>query len=126
MVSPSDYYTDLCKSKPEVARRALRFAHVLESTECLFKQQLDCYSDCLLTWPVLYLGNAQRALGIAHGYIEMVTKPQSELTHLIETQMHQIHELEGELEKEVKELGYEAGAKKYEAPEAPPKAGKAA
>ncbi|MGH8613669.1 MAG: hypothetical protein ACREYF_17045 [Gammaproteobacteria bacterium] len=125
MVSASDYYTDLCKSKPEVARRALRYAHVLESTEGLFKQQLDCYSDSLLTWPMLYLGNVQRVLVITHCYIEMVTKPYSELTHLIERQMHQVAQEIHEIEKEDKELGYEAGPKKYEAPEATPPARKA-
>ncbi|MGH8613668.1 MAG: hypothetical protein ACREYF_17040 [Gammaproteobacteria bacterium] len=65
-------------------------------------------SDFLLTWSMLYLGNVQKALGITHGYIEMVTKPQSELTHLIERQLHQIAKGIHEIEKDVNKLG-EAG-----------------
>jgi hypothetical protein len=91
-------------------REIRRYKNTLGSVE-LYRRHIRngrINSDFTLTWSMLYLGNVQKALGITHGYIEMVTNPQAELRHLIERQLHQITQKIHEKEKEVSEFG-EAG-----------------
>src|SRR5262245_38107293 len=105
MTHASDYYSNLCKSKPSRARRTLRFAHALESSERLFGRQLDLCWDSMLAWPIICLENQQIALSMTHCWLDLVAKPRPALVRLIERQSHQleeeicdIEELETELE----------------------------
>src|SRR5262245_59609026 len=116
MVSTSDYYTDLCKRKPEVARRGLSFGLACESAERMLNLQCNLYAESRVVWSGLYLANVEKAVGITASCVDMVAKSQSELTQLVQRELYraakEIHEIEEEEEKEVKGLGYEAGPKK--------------
>jgi len=115
MSQVSEHDTPRHKTNSETARRAVAFACALEGTERLLKLQFHFYSEAVAKWPVLYLGNIEKAMEITSDCVETITKSQSEFAQLIEDQLHrgaeQLHEIEKEIEKDVMEWS-EIGAEK--------------
>jgi len=112
MSQVSEHDTPRHKTNSETARRAVAFACALEGTERLLKLQFHFYSEAVAKWPVLYLGNIEKAMEITSDCVETITKSQSEFAQLIEDQLHrgakQLHEIEKDV-MEWSEIGAEKG-----------------
>jgi hypothetical protein len=113
----SDYYRDLCKSKPARAHRTLHFAHALESTERLFGHQLDLWWDSMLAWPIIWLESEQIALSVTRCWLDLVAKPRPGIVRLIERRSRQVEDEICEIEKMESEIeNLEFGEKSAEEP----------